>query len=486
MQSHTFAPRKVLLPYGASVVLLCLIACGGNETTNSPATVSSIKPDSSIAYPLSDSAEKADTNKYANQVGILRWLDYRQIDRIPYQDLFRLPNFRHGARDEYTETRVTPPLDILIIIDDSGSMEGEQRNLAARMDPLLTYVQGADWQIHVVTTSKSCPAKTIKKGDPDTNTAFAAAINAGTTGDFNERGVKMARESLETPCAGVSWLRPNSTLAILFVSDEDNCGQQGGCTSEGAWENSSYLYDYLAQIRKPGETARVYGILWHPTQAICSGASTMGADYADLITRTQGIWGSICEADYTPILLAISRDASSLLPPTVSLQEIPASGQVVVTVSGRVLAASEYRITGRNLYLLQPIALGERVVVDYEYDGVYSRDLPLGHPAAPDSVQIESRGSRLPLADYSYDPSTTKVTLLGALLPLQELKVLYRENKPLKTVFFAGPVADPTAVHCFLNDGTEIYGFTYDPVQQAIVFTVPPVELQLFKCSLAR
>src|SRR5690606_41180852 len=63
-----------------------------------------------------------------------------------------LPIFQQGVSgsnktDTFMQTTQTGVLDVLIVIDNSGSMAEEQNNLAGKLQPLLSYVQGADWQI---------------------------------------------------------------------------------------------------------------------------------------------------------------------------------------------------------------------------------------------------------------------------------------------------------------------------------------------------
>src|SRR5690606_4781259 len=50
--------------------------------------------------------------------------------------------------------------DILIVIDNSGSMEYEQRNMAQRVSNFLSILQGLDWRIAVTTTDPTSTSKT--------------------------------------------------------------------------------------------------------------------------------------------------------------------------------------------------------------------------------------------------------------------------------------------------------------------------------------
>ena len=153
-------------------------------------------------------------------------------------------------------------LDILIVIDNSGSMNEEQTNLSTKLLPLLSYVEQSDWKIGIVTTDASdgCLRDVITKGQENVETEFADAIRAGVGGSGVEAGVPQAVEALSTSCmGGSSWIRPNSTLAVLFVSDEDNCSDGTKCAIS-EHNTADYLIDHLATIREVGVNAKVFWI----------------------------------------------------------------------------------------------------------------------------------------------------------------------------------------------------------------------------------
>ena len=203
-------------------------------------------------------------------------------------------------------------------------MAEEQANLANKLAPLLADVRDADWQVGVVTTdpSESCLRGLIRRGDPDAEAKFAAAVNAGTNGSPNERGILQAVRSVRGDCSGQTWLRPDSAVAVLVVTDEDNCSYRGEECPDKPYATSKYLVDYLASIRHVGRSARVHGLIWHPSQsrAQCptgfvdgSGREHKGYVWAEAIAQTAGVWGSICDADYSRTLRRISRDMRAML-----------------------------------------------------------------------------------------------------------------------------------------------------------------------------
>lgn len=412
------------------------------------------------------------------------WSEFRQIDRIRYiETAVPNPGIAHAAVD-YLENRPRSDiLDILVVVDNSGSMAEEQTNLSTKLAPLLSFVQNADWRIHVVTTSTSCPSTTINKTDVDAAQRFARAVLVGTNGDPNERGVKMAREALENPCQGTTWLRPNSNLAILILSDEDNCSDGAGCNGEGAWSSANYLYDYLATIRNPGINARVYGILFHPTMNMCSGAGSQAHQYADLIARTGGVWGSICQADFTTTLQGVSQNAATLIAPIISLGNDPVAGSLTVTVDGQPLAASEYTLVGREVHFARNVQQGQRIVVNFDYlDGRAPGSITLLHPASPETIRVYVQDHFVDPTQFSFD-AAPRTLLMAPGFTNDETTVIYRENLPLRTIFPYGPLANPASLRCYLDNGTLMTGVQYDASTESIMLGNPPADGELFRCT---
>ena len=221
-----------------------------------------------------------------------------------------------GALAEGTfDISMAGKMDIVIVIDDSSSMDSEQAVLQQGLSNLLSSLTNVDWQIAVSTSDASEPcirdeqdiangtaigAGTIlKKADYDRDpaavtAAYMALISAGTNGDSNERTLYGARRafdpSVQAACKPNSWVRKDSALAVLVVTDEDNCHQsnelnfhhtsvnktsasdpefvadyddktQDGC-SASEYSGAELLGTFARLNRTPGKDARVYDIFW--------------------------------------------------------------------------------------------------------------------------------------------------------------------------------------------------------------------------------
>jgi len=230
------------------------------------------------------------------------------IDKILIGFVFCFLSITGFANEESLRRSV----DILLVVDNSLSMRQEQANLGSRLQALVSEVRHLNWRIAVTTTDarEPCLRDVITKGERNVDKRFMAAVNAGTSGSFRERGLLRAVEGLEGACRDQSWLRRHSRLAVMFVSDEDNCSSQGQDCIDSPDAHSRFFMDYLATIRRPILSARVYGLIWHPStpQSQCTTGYNQAFTYADLIRRTRGAWGSICERDFEETLTGLSRE----------------------------------------------------------------------------------------------------------------------------------------------------------------------------------
>ena len=190
-------------------------------------------------------------------------------------------------------------LDILIVVDNSTTMNHANMELKEKIAPLLSEISASDWQI-VVTTSTitDCLRGIMKKDESDlgkfkdiigkVHSQYLSSNDLASSN--NEQVVKMARRALagmpiaknvgrqsDIDCRGAKqhWLRPNSLLVVLMITDEDAedpTHPHGGLPpSDPQGNRSDYrcdnlsciddFYAYLSTLRVPHVSAKIYGIL---------------------------------------------------------------------------------------------------------------------------------------------------------------------------------------------------------------------------------
>lgn len=197
-------------------------------------------------------------------------------------------------------------VDILIVVDNSTTMNSANMELKEKIAPLISEISASNWQIAVTTsTITDCLRGIMKKGESNlgefkeiigkVHSRYLSSTDLDSSN--NEQVVKMAKRALEgmpiaknagnksvnIDCSDKKqhWLRPDSLLVILMITDEDvdDLGHPYGglptsdrngnpadyrcCTDPSCKQRSCIddFYDYLSTIRVPHVSAKLYGIL---------------------------------------------------------------------------------------------------------------------------------------------------------------------------------------------------------------------------------
>jgi len=263
-------------------------------------------------------------------------------------------------------------LDLLLVVDNSGSMADEQDKLT-NLDPLLDFVKDADWNVAITTTdaSESNLRLLLEKDDSsqsfDTKkNLFANAIDGlGTNGSGHEQGIPMAIKGLEMnkPSTSSSWVRPDSMVAVLVVSDEDNCSTGGSCAKQ-----PQDLVDFFGNDlgRNVGDTAKMYAIVQRNASE-CNTAYNVGNKYVEAVNMTGGIAQPICASSYEYVLSAISADIGTTLEINFSLSHTPIQDSIEIKVDGAAYNGG-YSLSGKTVVLSVAPAAGAKVEISYDYE----------------------------------------------------------------------------------------------------------------------
>ena len=183
-------------------------------------------------------------------------------------------------------------VDIIWIIDNSGSMASVQSALGINMNMFMSsFLQYyPDFQMAFITTdSPLFSGSTITNTTVDPVGVAHDTIDAiGTRGNGNEKGAAMLKDCLEIgDCS--NWIRPNAALVAIFVSDEYD-------SSPLPWTDYVASYDAI----KPNMFT-AYGIIGDvPGGCIAPNGRRIiaGMGYYEIIDHYLGQWWSICNEDW--------------------------------------------------------------------------------------------------------------------------------------------------------------------------------------------
>lgn len=303
--------------------------------------------------------------------------------------------------DEFTKTetftveRIDSPLDILLIVDDSGSMSGHNTNLKNNIPSLLGHIEDSDWQIVIKTTdmSEDCFQAQIKKGEANFEQKFADAIQGIIDeGGGDEKAIQVATKALQEKfslkhysesgtfsCSSsneqnhLKWLRKNSVVAVLIVSDED---VDGHCDDDGNDDTNLCIdafYAQLAALRKPHVTAKVYGILSPNAK---SGGDESHKEYMawrDEVERGLFDLYTSIAGDFEDVLEQISADIADSLQSIFPLEKISNGNSIEISLifadgEEETLDPDEYQIENKNIIISELPEDVQSVKIVYTYD----------------------------------------------------------------------------------------------------------------------
>jgi hypothetical protein len=261
-------------------------------------------------------------------------------------------------------------MDIVFVVDDSGSMAEEQNNLAVNFPKFVQKIESfktkggskLDWRIAVTTTARNVTYNIevpgfgtmpmTEKGDDGafrkgsgcggTNTwvdasdsnaegTFQCRAKAGTSGSSIEMPLEALKLSLVDRVAdgkNAGFLRPDALLAFIILTDEDDCSRSDNnftiandkCdTMQGTNTVASYktVFDGVAQGEGRWATAVIAG----QTQCKSSFGDAIEAKRLKEFAALPGVkstFSSICDGDLSLALdkaLDLFDGACKTLPP---------------------------------------------------------------------------------------------------------------------------------------------------------------------------
>jgi HYDIN/CFA65/VesB family protein/ASPM-SPD-2-Hydin domain-containing protein/centrosomal CEP192-like protein/flagellar associated PapD-like protein len=255
---------------------------------------------------------------------------------------------------------MNPKVDVLFVVDDSGSMEWAQSSLASNLSAFVTQAQtqNADYHIAATTTDVSPSGargafigspKFITNQTPNAVSTFANTVRVGTNGDGDERGLEAAYLALSDPqinTTNAGFLRNDAALAVILVSDDDDSriddffGNPGGpnATLDPGARTIDFYVNFFRNIKGFQNTSAFsFNAVVELAEDMCvnsnDNAEAMGYRYMQVAMRTGGIAESICSQNWGQTLTNIGLGTFGLKK-QFQLSSDPVPVTISVTVNG--------------------------------------------------------------------------------------------------------------------------------------------------------
>lgn len=300
-------------------------------------------------------------------------------------------------RDTFGQATV-PKVDMLFIIDDSGSFDFYQKQLSDQASKFVAAALKANADFHIgVGTNDVVEQKTdgnasyqgtiypgglygeplpqgyISNTTPDPAGQFSKNVRVGTGGTAQrEAGLEVAWDTLRAPYrlkpapqGSAGFLRDDARLVVIDVQDDDD--ESNGSTGFYIDFFKSLKGQYNAGLVSFNAIGSFDEQTGQPKQCVSGSSEPGGERYYAVAQGTGGKTWSVCNADWAAIADQLALGAFS------GRKQFPLSrnadpATVVVTVNGAVQAARDYVFdqASNSVVFSSVPPPGATIVVDYD------------------------------------------------------------------------------------------------------------------------
>jgi len=273
--------------------------------------------------------------------------------------------------DSFTQVGAFDEIDILWVIDKSCSMNAHTASLLDGVEAMMNSLpMDVNWRLKMITAGGiTLQTTTFPLTRGDTATDALDMLNA-LPYDGYERGFDAVKDYVLTDTYASTWLRPDASMLVVFVSDEE---EQSTMTVNDftMWYEKLRTGSYMASIVNV-ETA----------DSVCSNppySSMIGGRYMEATDYYAGNIIDICEEDWGTAV----EEATNQIEPyeEYMLTHIPYKDTVVVFADGSMYSDWHFDEASNKVYFDILPDEGVHVEIGYEvkeYSYIKNHTVELG------------------------------------------------------------------------------------------------------------
>ncbi len=339
------------------------------------------------------------------------WITYDDAELLivsndPDEGEVGVPTAGVGSEDPYYdetfEQGVPGPVDILWVVDNSGSMEDEIIRVKDEFNVFIGEFINLDLDFHMgaVTTDMDHPEDSGRlQGSPtwfdntyaDPEAAFGATMDEiyAQTGSGSEKGFEATEAALTEPLLSgynAGFYRDTTddgtevAIHTIIVTDEDDDSSISS-SSFSSWYNGLKsdpdMANFSAICGDPVSSSSWLGgcFEWDSASGRMLEASA-GTQYVEAVDATGGYWASICTAEFSEALQYLSLETMGMSavyelthePTSIALTSVVVDGTSVdyTAVDGWTYTSDDNAVNFHGEAIPEP---GASIWVQYPYDG---------------------------------------------------------------------------------------------------------------------
>lgn len=275
------------------------------------------------------------------------------------------------AQYEQESTYVPRKLDVLFVVDNSGSMSSSQTALASNFPSFINYFKnkGYDFKLAVTTTDafygyqfptngcSLCTAEqtrfrsgtnpkiyVIDKNTPNLDSVFAQNVAVGTGGSGDERAFSSFEGALSSSL-NANFHRTDAYLAVILVSDEEDFSHDDINMNESYSQATLHpvaSYKSFLEIFTGGQSTvdfsvSTISILDSACKTALGNGRKIGTRYMQLADMTGGSKNSLCDT-FDLVLNNISTAIASQIVAQFQLTRAPIVSSIRVSIDGILIS----------------------------------------------------------------------------------------------------------------------------------------------------
>ena len=259
--------------------------------------------------------------------------------------------------DSFTQISSVNGVDIIWVIDRSGSMYNETDELLAGIEAMINNLPTTGWRLNMISTDPNGYTDEQFPLIPgDTLTDAEAMYNNMYTGGW-EKGFEAVQEYILNSSYAATWLRSDAALLVVFVSDEEE-------QSTTTFPSVSDFTTWYSSLRQSVFLSSIVNL--HPDNSLCNNNSAYeGARYIEATNVYSGTIIDICSDDWSTGV----RDASVQLEPYESLilTHVPVEDSIRVFANGELFYDWYYDTSDNTVYFDVVPESGVLIEIGYRY-----------------------------------------------------------------------------------------------------------------------
>ena len=263
--------------------------------------------------------------------------------------------------DSFTQHMSVDGIDIIWVIDRSGSMGTHNDRLIAGVEAMIAALPTADWRLVMISADSS---RSIISTEfplvPGDDGEDARDMLATLTSAPREEGFNSIYEYIVLNPYSNTWMRPDAGLLVVFVSDED--------------EQSTIEYPAVADFMSWYQSMRMGSVFMasiinvEPEDSLCGGwtpALYVGKRYREATNMLGGVVLDICDEDWTPGV----TDATHSIEPyeNLGLTHKAEADSIRVFIDGALNHDWYYVESDNTVYFTVVPTAGQLVEIGYRY-----------------------------------------------------------------------------------------------------------------------